>query len=332
MDNIYTYIGNALKNTYVDILLYLFVPLFLIVWLWKRKNSSKLSFLIKVFCIGSFLVAIFWAPYREITVGYYTNYILLALFLSASVLSFLKARKLPVFTKMQTVGIVGSCIGIILTLCFSYINIDAFTALSYSEEPVDFMFPLKNGSYAVIQGGNGASSYLVNYHYNAWKLGTPEDTLSKYSTDIIKINRLGFCYKSFDFLFNSDLPKDLSKYEMFGETLYSPCDGEVWNVDDGNADVLPTKDEGYTIGNSVTIKFNDNYYVALHHLEEGTITVGEGDMVKRGQPIAKIGNSGNTNMPHLHIQAWKIEGVNYIGVPIVFGNSFPVKNKIYYMD
>src|SRR5262249_3039531 len=35
---------------------------------------------------------------------------------------------------------------------------------------------------------------------------------------------------------------------------------------------------------------------------KGSLTVGEGDIVHLGQPLAKCGNSGNTSHPHLHIQ------------------------------
>jgi murein DD-endopeptidase MepM/ murein hydrolase activator NlpD len=39
------------------------------------------------------------------------------------------------------------------------------------------------------------------------------------------------------------------------------------------------------------------------HLSQGTIQVKVGDRVKLGQPIARVGNSGNTSEPHVHIQA-----------------------------
>jgi len=41
----------------------------------------------------------------------------------------------------------------------------------------------------------------------------------------------------------------------------------------------------------------------MAHLSPGSIQVKVGDHVTVGQPIAKVGNSGNTSEPHLHIQA-----------------------------
>jgi murein DD-endopeptidase MepM/ murein hydrolase activator NlpD len=40
----------------------------------------------------------------------------------------------------------------------------------------------------------------------------------------------------------------------------------------------------------------------LAHLQRGSIEVAEGDRVSVGQRIARCGNSGNTTMPHLHLQ------------------------------
>jgi murein DD-endopeptidase MepM/ murein hydrolase activator NlpD len=47
-------------------------------------------------------------------------------------------------------------------------------------------------------------------------------------------------------------------------------------------------------------------YLLIGHLSPGSIQVKVGDQVKLGQQIAKVGNSGNTTEPHLHIQAQTI--------------------------
>ena len=40
----------------------------------------------------------------------------------------------------------------------------------------------------------------------------------------------------------------------------------------------------------------------MAHLKHGSVTVRVGDVVRRGQPLAEVGNSGHTNEPHLHLQ------------------------------
>ncbi|HOV25227.1 MAG TPA: M23 family metallopeptidase [Pseudobacteroides sp.] len=330
MNDIFEFIGNCLKSTYVELFLYLVLPVFLIVWLWKSKNRSKFGLLIKMVAIGTFILALFWTPFRESSVGYYTNYILLALFLASAVVAFIKGRGMKFFSDATIKGIVLAIPGIISILLMGYVNVIGIRGFFYDEEPIELMFPFKNGAYAVMQGGNGASSFLANYHYHAWKFGTEEDTLNKFSTDIVKLNKFGFCFNTLDFLFNNDLPKDLNKYEMFSEPLYSPCEGEVWSVEDGNDDLDPSKNELYVPSNNIVIKYKENYYIALHHLKKESIKVALGDKVKQGQLLGEIGNSGNTTIPHLHIQVWKNEGTTYLGVPINFNGSFPVKNKVYF--
>jgi murein DD-endopeptidase MepM/ murein hydrolase activator NlpD len=46
--------------------------------------------------------------------------------------------------------------------------------------------------------------------------------------------------------------------------------------------------------------------------------------VKEGQRIGRVGNSGNTSEPHLHIHAER-DGA---GVPLRFDGRFPVRNDL----
>jgi murein DD-endopeptidase MepM/ murein hydrolase activator NlpD len=41
----------------------------------------------------------------------------------------------------------------------------------------------------------------------------------------------------------------------------------------------------------------------MGHLRQGSVTVNVGGRVTEGQPIARVGKSGHTSHPHLHIQA-----------------------------
>ena len=43
-------------------------------------------------------------------------------------------------------------------------------------------------------------------------------------------------------------------------------------------------------------------YVSMAHLKQGSVTVRVGDVVRRGQPLAAVGNNGHSNEPHLHLQ------------------------------
>ncbi len=72
--------------------------------------------------------------------------------------------------------------------------------------------------------------------------------------------------------------------------------------------------------------------VVLAHLMKGSISVVEGDYVRAGAPLGRVGNSGNTTEPHLHIHAVRGSTPDSIlvseGVPILFGGRFPVRNRV----
>ena len=55
-------------------------------------------------------------------------------------------------------------------------------------------------------------------------------------------------------------------------------------------------------GNVIVIETDTGLCVVLAHLRHGTSRVSEGDRVREGDPLALVGNSGNTSVPHLHLQ------------------------------
>jgi murein DD-endopeptidase MepM/ murein hydrolase activator NlpD len=42
-------------------------------------------------------------------------------------------------------------------------------------------------------------------------------------------------------------------------------------------------------------------YVLYAHMQPGSVTVKAGAKVKRGDVLGKVGNTGNTQAPHLHL-------------------------------
>jgi murein DD-endopeptidase MepM/ murein hydrolase activator NlpD len=72
--------------------------------------------------------------------------------------------------------------------------------------------------------------------------------------------------------------------------------------------------------------------VVLAHLQKGSLVVQDGDNIQVGQAIAKIGNSGNTSEPHLHIHARRentgASPLDGEGMAITFGEQFLVRNDL----
>jgi hypothetical protein len=54
-------------------------------------------------------------------------------------------------------------------------------------------------------------------------------------------------------------------------------------------------------GNYLMLR-SQRWFILLAHLRQGSIRVGVGDSVTKGQPIAEVGNSGSSIAPHLHMQ------------------------------
>ena len=55
-------------------------------------------------------------------------------------------------------------------------------------------------------------------------------------------------------------------------------------------------------GNMIAVDLGKGQFAHYLHLKPGTIRVKVGDRVRRGQLLAKIGNSGDSREPHLHFE------------------------------
>ncbi|WP_407659658.1 M23 family metallopeptidase [Kineococcus indalonis] len=129
----------------------------------------------------------------------------------------------------------------------------------------------------------------------------------------------------------------------FGRPVLAPASGVVVVVHDGEPDhaarrspltLLPyllsqrerlRQGVGAVAGNHVTIEVAGAgpggavAYVAVVHLQRGTVQVREGQRVTEGQALARCGNSGNSTQPHVHVQAMDSTDLRTArGLPIAF--------------
>jgi murein DD-endopeptidase MepM/ murein hydrolase activator NlpD len=63
--------------------------------------------------------------------------------------------------------------------------------------------------------------------------------------------------------------------------------------------MIPETKEDYG-GNHVILQIAPNVFALYVHLHTGSVIVKAGDVVKAEAPLAKIGNTGPSNGPHLH--------------------------------
>ncbi len=92
----------------------------------------------------------------------------------------------------------------------------------------------------------------------------------------------------------------LTDYPGFGSPVMAPAEGRIVEVTDGYADTPPGVNGDHA--NHLVIDIGGGRFVSMAHFEQGSVTVRVGDVVRRGQRIAAVGNSGHSNEPHLHLQ------------------------------
>jgi hypothetical protein len=99
----------------------------------------------------------------------------------------------------------------------------------------------------------------------------------------------------------------LDNYPFFGAEVLSATAGTVVGVvdrlPDGPIDfALPPRKAGDAGGNHVVVALGGGRYALYAHLQPGSVRVKVGQKVRPGDVLGQLGNSGNSNAPHLHFQ------------------------------
>ena len=122
----------------------------------------------------------------------------------------------------------------------------------------------------------------------------------RFAIDWMKLDEAGH-------LFNGD-EADVRSYPGYGADVLAIADGTVVgtlnDLDDQKPGTLPDP-KTITLenvdGNHIVLDLGNGVFAFYAHLQKGSVNVSVGDHVKRGQVLAKLGNTGNTSAPHLHI-------------------------------
>jgi hypothetical protein len=124
-------------------------------------------------------------------------------------------------------------------------------------------------------------------------------------------------------------------YAGWGRTVFAPAAGVIVQVrsdrpDQPNPEVsdpkfyAPEFPQGGDPGNHVVIDHGNGEFSLLAHFQADSVRVKAGDHVKQGQPLGKIGSSGDTVTPHLHYQLQSGPDIVWSdGLPCRFDNIEP---------
>jgi len=113
---------------------------------------------------------------------------------------------------------------------------------------------------------------------------------------------------AFDFLVRDDKGSSFAgdgaaneDYYCFDKEILAPANGTVTDCITGVSDNSPGSMNPFSaLGNAVFIRHARYEVSVLAHLRRGSIRVKVGDSVKKGDVLARCGNSGNSSEPHLH--------------------------------
>lgn len=176
---------------------------------------------------------------------------------------------------------------LVLSACV-FIALLAYRAYpsSYDGRPATACLALPlEGDIAIMQGGRTVDA---NYH-----AGSPAQ---RYAYDVA-IARDGSTHRGDGYV--------IWDYHAYGQPVLAPMTGIVVATSDGDPDQSPSTDAWLAWrsagGNHIVLEVDDGQYLFLAHLQPGSVRVQPGDRVTVGTPIGRVGNSGRSGAPHLHL-------------------------------
>jgi hypothetical protein len=174
-----------------------------------------------------------------------------------------------------------------------------------NEESTIIEMPVK-GTWLALHAGEKP---WVNYHANY--------PSQKYSIDMVRLNENG------DFFEN--MGEKNEDFLCFSDSVFSPVSGTIVGLVNQfkNQQISDGPDPVNTAGNYLVISMAPKKFVFLSHLSLDGFQVKIGDTVAVGTFLAKLGNSGNSTFPHLHIRMQNTPVYNdstAIGLPFLFNN------------
>ena len=194
----------------------------------------------------------------------------------------------------------------------TYTTEDECTQVS-REKALEIQAPLEGDGWLNVNGsGPNLSPHRYSTQATNGMLRSPEH----FAIDFIKLNYEGKFY--------SGDQTDNASYFGYGLNVRSATRGRVVDMQNGMPDQIPEQlvpppEISQFAGNYVIVEISPRHYALYAHLAPGSVRVKQGDPVRIGQILGKLGNSGNSDGPHLHFQIMdSASPFNTHGLPFVF--------------
>jgi hypothetical protein len=188
------------------------------------------------------------------------------------------------------------------------------TAAPVSCDPVTVLSPpLKGGNWV---NANGCCKIVTPHRWVLLPMSGQLRPAEQFAIDFVRLDEENRLYQG-----EQDR---LESYAYYGVDVVSAALGRVVEVVDGLPDGVPGKDPPVVevdtaAGNHVIVQMRPDRYALYAHLKPGSIVVKVGDKVVRGAKIGSLGNSGNSDAPHLHFQLMdRPSALDADGIPFVF--------------
>jgi murein DD-endopeptidase len=153
----------------------------------------------------------------------------------------------------------------------------------------------------------------------------------RFATDWIKLGVDGQAFHG--------KPANNANWYAYGTEVLSVSNATAVDVKDGLPENDPTSEKKaipITLetggGNYIILDLGNGYFAFYAHLQPKSLRVKVGDKVSRGQVLGLLGNSGNSDAPHLHFHVADANSpFGAEGVPFVF-ESFEVQGTVKSLD
>jgi hypothetical protein len=181
--------------------------------------------------------------------------------------------------------------------------------VSLHTQQTDLHFPLE-GAWWAIQGNDWTDQHKL------------EPQSQPYALDFVKLGPNGQFFENYG--------AQLEDHYSWNQPVYATAGGKVAYVCYDMPDLAPgtvpdprmfRDDARRLLGNAVAISHANGEFSFFASLQQASIQVSQGDMIRRGALIGRVGNSGRSPGPHLHFHV--MDGPNAFidqGLPVKFSH------------